>query len=643
MNSSSYNLCLRPWPLTFVMLILVLAQILSKPAKAQQDVVLPPDPLAEILLRKGILTPEDMKQIEQAATPQQAEVLMARVLRDKGILSQADYEQVVGKAATFAMPSSAVTPEAQSETAVEQAGALNSATAELKQPAVLAQKTVPTTTVPTAATPPTVVKPLPSTPIIEALTPLRAIPVNGMARPTLEPSFTAAGVGFTPYGFVRATAIEDSSSPNGDDFPLPGFLTDTPPNGSPEFHIKARSSRVGVNLAWLDPNPKWIITGRVEMDFEGNFNRSDNRNLSSIRSSNPSLRVAWGRLDYHFDDKNTFSALAGQDWTIYGSSTLVNTVEITLAGGEFGGLWERDPQMRVGYTHKFSGFSVMPEFAIDLPGSGLPPSAANVSEQLGYGERQGPDSNRPEFQGRLVGQWQLDHAASVAPAQLIFSGFKGNRTANVLGSAIPALYSATFPGGVNAGSKQDGWTAEWQLPTRWFTLTGKTYGGSDLRWFFGGQLYSFFNDTAGLTNTAIVASEDGASDIVLGTNASGLQVIAPERPIRAAGGFAQLGLPLSRIFNANPTGRNAGWSIYGLYGIDQAKARDIDHVAGTRHMSTMFVGTLNYKLNKWTMFSYEQSLFTTHANPEEPLPLFKGAPSREWNDVREEAGPTITF
>jgi hypothetical protein len=175
------------------------------------------------------------------------------------------------------------------------------------------------------------------------------------------------------------TTIEDSSSPNGDDFPLPGFLADTPPNGSPEFHVKARSSRLGVNFAWLDPNPKWAITGRIEMDFEGNFNRSDNRNLSSIRSSNPSLRVAWGRLDYHFNDKNTFSALAGQDWTIYGSSTLANIVELTLVGGEFGGLWERDPQMRVGYTHKFNGFSVMPEFALDLPGSGLPTSQSSLA------------------------------------------------------------------------------------------------------------------------------------------------------------------------------------------------------------------------------------------------------------------------
>jgi hypothetical protein len=634
MNGSSCNLSFRLRLLSFFLLILVLSAVLCTPAKAQQDVAKPHDPLAEILLRKGILTPDDMMQIDGAATLQQAEDLMARILFDKGVLSNDEYAQIAERLPAPAMPASAGAPAAQVENAAQVAGALTSATAELRQPLVNPRSQAPAASVAEKS---------PSQAINEALVPIRQFPVNGISRTGIEPAFRTEAVGFTPYGFIRLTGIEDSSSPNGDDFPLPGFLTDTPPNGSPEFHVKARSSRLGVNFAWIDPNPKWSITGRIEMDFEGNFNRSDNRNLSSIRSSNPSLRVAWGRLDYHFDDKNTFSALAGQDWTIYGSSTLVNMVELTLAGGEFGGLWERDPQMRVGYTHKFSGFSIMPEFAIDLPGSGLPPSAANVSEQLGYGERQGPDSNRPEIQGRLVGQWQLDPAAGVAPAQLIFSGIKGERTANALGSAVPAPYQATFPDGVSASSTQDGWTAEWQLPTRWFTLTGKTYGGSDLRWFFGGQLYSFFSDTGGLTNLATVASVDGASDIVLGTNASGQQVVAPERPVRAAGGFAQLGLPLSRIFNVNPTGRNAGWSIYGLYGVDQAKARDIDKLQGTRHMSTMLVGTLNYKLDKWVMFSYEQSLFTTHANPEEPLPLFKGVPSREWNDIREELGPTFTF
>ena len=48
--------------------------------------------------------------------------------------------------------------------------------------------------------------------------------------------------------------------------------------------------------------------------------------------------------------------------------------------------------------------------------------------------------------------------------------------------------------------------------------------------------------------------------IVLGTTTptGTMLVLAPQRPVRAQGGFTQLGIPLSRIFNANPAGRNAG-------------------------------------------------------------------------------------
>ena len=57
----------------------------------------------------------------------------------------------------------------------------------------------------------------------------------------------------------------------------------------------------------------------------------------------------------------------------------------------------------------------------------------------------------------------------------------------------------------------------------------------------------------------------------------------------------------------------------------------------------MGVATLNYSLNKWLTFSFEQSIYKTHANPQQPLPLFKGAPTLVRRDVREEFGPTFTF
>ncbi|HEX4003545.1 MAG TPA: hypothetical protein VHX36_12915 [Candidatus Acidoferrales bacterium] len=481
--------------------------------------------------------------------------------------------------------------------------------------------------------------------VIPAIAPMRALPVGGIQRESLKPAFTIGSVRVTPYGFIKATFIHDSSSPGGDDFPLPGFITDTGPTASPEFHVKARSTRLGTNFEWIDPSEKITLTGKIEVDFEGNFTRADNRNLSSIRSSTPSIRLAYGRLDYKAGDHDTLSALFGQDWTPFGSSTLPGILETTGLGVGFGGLWERDPQMRFGWTHDFGAFKLMPEFALVLPASGNVPSATNLASELGYGERQGADSDQPSTQARLVFQWQLDHAPGVVPAQIIFSGEEGRREAIVLGSAVPAAFAVAFPRGATVSSPTAGWSGEWQLPTRFATLFGKYYQGSDLRWFFGGQLYSNFNDTAGLTGTASALSIDGSSTVVFGMR-NGVPVVAPQRPVRAAGGFTSLGLPISRILGADPHGRNMGWTMYFTYGTDEAKTSDLLHLApaGSRARSDMSVGTIYYKLNTWVSFAYEQSLYRTRADTAASgLPLFMGEPQHEWKDFRSEGGTIFTF
>jgi hypothetical protein len=625
-------------PLFFLVITLLPHSALAQQAASSAT----RNPLAEILLTKGILTSGEFKMIDEAATQQQADERMVRILLAKGVLSQADYEQIERTAHELKPPAieSAVPAQLQAEAPAQRAAAVAARFQPVRFAATIRSQAPPNATEPGA---PSQVERLPPSAVISAIVPIRALPVGGVGRDAIVPAFKSNGVGFTPYGLLKATLMEDSSSPNGDDFPLPGFLSDTGPDGSPEFHLKARSSRVGANFSWYDANPKWSISGKLEMDFEGNFNRSDNRNISTVRSSNPSLRLAWARLDYTAN-RNTFSALFGQDWSPFGSSTLPNILETTSLGIGYGILYERTPQMRIGYTYKAPKFQIMPEFALTLPAVGLAPSASNISQQLGYGERQGPDSNRPDLEGRVVGQWQLDHAPAVPPVQLIFSAEYGKRTAIVLASAIPAAYQKTFATGATGSSHTDGWDFEWQLPTRYATLTGKFYSGADLRYFLVNQLYCYFNDTAGLANLASLTSEDGSSAVVLGTNAAGHQMVAPERPIRTEGGFAQLGIPLSRILRARASGRNAGWSLYALYGIDQANTRDLNRLGGSsRRFSTMAVGTLNYSLNRWVSFSFEQSLYTTHANPEQPLPLFRGVPSREWNDVREEFGPVFNF
>ncbi|HTB93808.1 MAG TPA: hypothetical protein VK728_13325 [Candidatus Sulfotelmatobacter sp.] len=649
----------------YLVVLLVATLVWSGFVAAQQQAGNSPaaSPLVRVLQAKGILTPEEAAEINQASSASDADQRLAKLLMMKGVISQADYNQMMGApgivnaSASNSAPAVMVptvyripagSPSAPNAAAPAAAPTSKSATADPddQQPQTPAGQTPPQQA------------PSVSPTTLSAANPVRVFPVGGIPKGDLKAAIKLGPIGLTPYGFLKATFIHDSSSPGGDDFPLPGFLGDTGPNSAPEFHIKARSTRFGNNFEWLDPSSSVTVTGKFEMDFEGNFNRSDNRNLSSIRSSNPSIRLAYGRIDWKLNDANTLTAVMGQDWTPFGSSTLPNMLETTGLGIAFGDIYERSPQFRSGFTHDFGKWQFMPEVAVVLPAIGDTPSAANLSNQLGYGERQGPDSNTPQVEGRIVGQFKLDDAPGVAPAQLIVSFEEGHRTAIVLGAAVPTapitatntnpnLYKQAFATGARVGSDTNGWDFEWQLPTRYATLIGKFYSGSDLRYYFAGQLFSNYNAIGGFTNLASTTSIDGASTVFFGTNAAGVPFVVPQLPVRAKGGFTQLGLPLSRWFGHDPEGRHAGWSLYVMYGTDQANTNDLIHtsaIAGSRSRSDMSVGTLNYKLNKWVSFAFEESLYRTRANTRTAeLPLFEGIPQHEWRDLRSEGGVIFSF
>src|SRR5262249_14159021 len=156
-------------------------------------------------------------------------------------------------------------------------------------------------------------------------------------------------------------------------------------------------------------SPNVVVTGKLEFDFEGNFSRANNRNISSARSNMPSLRLGYGRVDFKESENTSFFVLAGQDWTPFASSTLPNLLETTGAGLGFGTLYERAPQIRGGGSYNFGGerkFTIQSEAAVVFPEFGNLPS--NVADQLGFGERQGADSGRPEVEARFVAQFQLD-------------------------------------------------------------------------------------------------------------------------------------------------------------------------------------------------------------------------------------------
>jgi hypothetical protein len=570
-----------------------------------------PDPLVQVLVKKGVITTEEAGLITNNATPAEQRDRLAALLRDKGVISTAEFEAV--------HTNTSVTPAGPSIMNADYKAAPPANTAAAPQP---------------------------SPAVIAAVAPVRLLAIDTPKREGLIPDIKlGTGARIKPYGIFKTSIIHDSSSPQGNDFPLPLLAADTGPNNSPEFHIRARGLRLGANFEWVDPAPKMTITGRIEFDFEGDFTRVNNRNITSIRSSQPSIRLAWVRIDRRFNDNTSAFALFGQDWSPFVSSTMPNMMENTNFGGiGYGAPYTRIPQARFGINHNFGGsrdFRLGPEFAIVLPAFGNLPT--DVANQLAFGERQGVDSQQPGVQGRAVFQWQLDKAANVAPAQFIVSFEHGRRRAIVTAASVPADFRSAFPSGAEVSSSSIGYSAEFQLPTHFVTVVGKYYNGSDLRFFLAGQLLSNFNDTFGLTSTATATSIDGASTVVFGL-LNGVPAVAPQRPVRGQGGFVQVGFPLSRIFDADPKGRNAGWTAYLYYGDDQATARDARRFGARGDRSDLFSGNIQYKWNQWVTFGYEQGYYRTRADFRSGLlPVFRGVPSSTTHNIRSEFAAIFTF
>jgi hypothetical protein len=587
------------------------------------------DPLLRLMVAQGVLNSDDLKTLATVPSAELRDRLLLLLLaKNKNTLSAADIN-ALKNSTDF----SGTDADSASEVSTSSSLAALQSSGPPQPP----------------KTPP------PSGPI-PAIAPIRPLQLDPPKHEGLIPDIKIGkSINVKPYGFFKASTVYDTSSPYGNDFPLPGFnaLPNTV-DAIPEFHVKARFFRFGSNFEWLD-TPNVIVTGKVEADFEGNFSRVNNRNISAIRSNALQLRLAYGRVDWKHSDDTSFFFLAGQDWTPFGSSTLPNLFETTGLGVGFGTLYERDPQFRVGLEHNFGHFKLGPEVAVVLPSFGnLPadlttagvvnPNQEGIGNQLGFGERQGVDSGKPEIEARLVGQFQLDHASGVAPAQIIVSGVHANRTVDVDAATVPAAFKTAFPAGAQVSSTRLAWTGEIQLPTRFFTLVVKYYNGNDLRYYFAGQIFGPFNDTTGLTGITTAQSLDGSSTLAFGLR-NGIPVVANSLAPRAQGGFVNIGIPLSRLAHADPSRRNAGWALYAHYGYDQVLARDVRREGGGREKGDLGAGTLQYKLNNWVTFVLEESLYRTRALPNAAgnLPLFEGRQMREWKDFRSEFGPILTF
>ena len=660
-------------------LAVAVALFLTIPLFAQEkiDRQTPAPPLVQLLQAKGILTADEAATISQAASADEANARLAALLVSKGLISQQDYNNAVPA------PASDLTNEGGSAhmmNAVNHLITLNTepapATSDTYQYGAPGDKGV-----------------------IPAITPPRLLPIDVPKSPKgLIPDVKlGSGAMMNFYGFIKATEIYDSSNSGGstfgnNDFPLPMLLGDTGPDSGSQFHTKIRSTRAGVNFYWPVKDSDTVFTGKVEIDFEGDFTAVNNRNASSVRNPQPSLRVAWVRMDTKLADLPVFVEF-GNDWTLAASSTFSDLVETTQAGAFFGNIYERLPQIKAGVQFHVGELKIQPEFAVMMAGYGdanlaaTPPGigcatatpsvacfvpASSTAEQntSRFGARIGSDSGQPNVEGRVVFQYPLFHSPGVAPAQFIISGGHSegaeivpHGTLATFGTptdvVIPALngpaacaegctIASFFPTGFRFQIPQNLWTAEFQVPTPWFSVWGKYYRGGDLRFFFGSTLNTTY---AALNGNASIGSNIALSgDTIQFFNNGGFAEFAPLVPVRSQGGFIELGVPLSRIFHADPEGRNAGWNFYTYAGVDSSLARDLTFEPTGKAQSgpngllrSDYIATsLRYKMNKWMSIVNEITWYDTHT-ADATKKLFRGSDSRTAHDWRNEFGTVITF
>lgn len=670
------------------------ALLLALTAMAQQPETHPSsnttNALAQLLESKGILTPAELASINHAPSADEGSVRLAKLLLEKGLISNQEYAATVIPVGSPAIS----TPSADFVAAASATPA----------PVRLSNAVVQTSDKNQFPRSPTGAPPQAGEPGIAAVAPVRVLPITIPKQGGLLPDIhLGSGANIKPYGFFKASAIEDTAGFGGptfgdQDWPLPLLIGgDTGPTSDPQIHIKARSTRAGAQFEWVPKNSGFTITARVEADFEGDYTDVNNRNIGSVRSSEFDLRMAYMRLDHTVAGLPMFWEF-GQDWTLIATS-LPSLFETTGLGVGMGTLYERLPMFRTGMQFRFGSFRIQPEFAIVDPADGS--SALTTDQRLRFGDRVGSDSNQPGLESRIVFQFPLSHNwRRVEPAQIIFSGHHAEMNEIIPHAAqvsdtvtcaalpctitIPSVSSTTPNVGFSTGTTiigasncagasctlesiyargtqnefpQNIWTAELQLPTPWVTFVSKFYRGDNLRFFFGGQLNDAFPNLFGMTEVGTGVSESGRSipfgcfggTAVAGAatptiNCHGSPVNgAVLQPVGGVGGFAEMSFPLSRILHANPEGRNAGWVLHMQYGTDRDIAAEARNSANNGLARTdLDTVSLTYKLNEWVSFVNETSYIVTHAAAKDGK-LFEGKPVSQAHDWRQEFGPIFTF
>ena len=210
-------------------------------------------PLVRVLQAKGILTPEEVAQLNQASSASDADQRLAKLLLSKGIISQADYDQMNGGPAVVAASSNSSSNSSNSSVSmiptvyrVPASAAANpgmsvspkapeSPTAALgrsysdpdpNSSGIFGKKTMAdvlpggaeaSTDIAFGTIPPQPAggagDPGTGPSVVPAFAPVRVLPVGLMGRESVRPVISAGPIHIQPYGFFKMNIIEESSNP----------------------------------------------------------------------------------------------------------------------------------------------------------------------------------------------------------------------------------------------------------------------------------------------------------------------------------------------------------------------------------------------------------------------------------------------
>ncbi len=306
--------------------------------------------LARILAEKGILTNDELANIERAGADEAVRLLSA-ALYQKGILTQSEMARVYGPAA----------------------GAPGD---------VRFASGVATTYVPAAAVATAVVPTVPASPPQTATSP--------SARTTqIQELTTASHFPMQIYGTVLWNSFYNTGGSNIEDIPLVASKRGSDPYSN--FGMTVRQSRFG--LRYQGGPEVWgaKLSGNVELDLLGGAAPLANGvGMDLVR-----LRLAYGRMDW----KNT-SIEAGQDWTVFSPLNPISLASFAIpAMSTSGNPWIRSPQFRFEWrSDATQAARVLLQMAALDPNVGDNPTTVVDARTPGIGER----GRGPAVESRLA-------------------------------------------------------------------------------------------------------------------------------------------------------------------------------------------------------------------------------------------------